>query len=218
MHAADGKYQTFTQPSLISSTSPLRQVGWVSRRRSNWCRVSEQHLRRESFVRVGVCCKLLTKPGAESGNQEAHTAFRTLGPSSLQSRHDAQSLYFFGTRREHLAGKHVATDPDVKQAVTYWLQALDTDFSHAGIQILMSRWDNCINVSGDYVGVRCLPSGTCVPSIRRSGMKLSALGCFTLLLKLLCVLTYLLISFKGTYMLNRDVTVLGRHTCNMSKH
>jgi hypothetical protein len=76
-----------------------------------------------------------------------------LGPSSLQSRYDSWSFYFFGSRRKHLAGKHFATDADVKQAVTYWLQTLDTDVLHAEIQVLMLRWDKCINVSGDYVEV-----------------------------------------------------------------
>jgi len=44
----------------------------------------------------------------------------------------------------------------MKQAVTSWLQALDTDFFYAGVP----RWDKCLSVSGDYLEVWCVPSAT----------------------------------------------------------
>ena len=160
---------------------------------------------------VANCLPTRCLRGPKSGNHEAHTSSRRLGPSSPQSRHDALSLYFFGTRRKHLAGKHFATDADVKQAVTYWLPTLDTDFLHTGIQVLMSWWDKCINFRGDYVEV-CLPM--CHVYVEAAWSRRE--GVFTLLSKLLCVLTYLLISFQRTNMLNRNITALG-DTCSMSK-
>jgi hypothetical protein len=44
---------------------------------------------------------------------------------------------FFGPLKEHLTGKRLATDTDMKQAVTSWLQTLDTDFFCMGIQALV---------------------------------------------------------------------------------
>jgi hypothetical protein len=32
-----------------------------------------------------------------------------------------------------------------------WLQALDTDFFYAGIDVLVYRWDKCFGKYGDYV-------------------------------------------------------------------
>ena len=60
----------------------------VSRCRSNWCRVSVQHLGRESFVRVGVCCKLLTNQVLLKGPKEwkswgpyCHSEVRAIFPT-----------------------------------------------------------------------------------------------------------------------------------------
>jgi len=38
----------------------------------------------------------------------------------------------YGPINKHLAGKQFATDTDVKQAVTSWLQALDNDLHFTG--------------------------------------------------------------------------------------
>jgi hypothetical protein len=48
------------------------------------------------------------------------------GKPSLQPR--AQPLHFFGLSKKQLAGNQFATDADVKQAVIFWLQVLETDF------------------------------------------------------------------------------------------
>jgi hypothetical protein len=42
-----------------------------------------------------------------------------------------------GPVKKHLAGKQFATDTDMKQAVTSWLQTLDTNFFHIRIQALV---------------------------------------------------------------------------------
>ena len=49
--------------------------------------------------------------------------------------------------------KQFATHDDMKQAVTSWLETLDTDFFYAGIQALVSQWDKSLKVSCDYVEV-----------------------------------------------------------------
>jgi len=43
--------------------------------------------------------------------------------------------------KKHLACKQFATNADVKQAVTFWLQTPDTSFFCAQIQALMWQWD-----------------------------------------------------------------------------
>jgi hypothetical protein len=70
-----------------------------------------------------------------------------------------------GPRKKHPAGKKFATDADVKQAVT-WLQTFDTDFFYIVIQALVPRWGKCLNVSGDYADVWCVPSATHAVGIR----------------------------------------------------
>ena len=52
----------------------------------------------------------------------------------------------------------------MKQAVTSWLQALDTDLFYAGVP----RWDKCLSVSGDCLEVWCVPSATRMLCIHRT--------------------------------------------------
>ena len=63
--------------------------------------------------------------------------------------------------KNHLARKRFATDTDVKQAVTSWLQTYDNDFFYSGIP----RWGKCLNVSGDYAEVWCVPSANDTPPV-----------------------------------------------------
>ena len=68
--------------------------------------------------------------------------------------------------KKQLVASRFVTNTDVKQAVTSWLQTLDTDFLCAGTQAMMPLWYKSLNVSGDYVGVWCVPSATHVPCVR----------------------------------------------------
>jgi hypothetical protein len=54
-----------------------------------------------------------------------------------------------------LTGKKIATDADVKQAVTSWLQIYDNDFIYTRTQVLVPQWDNCLNVNGTVIHVQC---------------------------------------------------------------
>jgi hypothetical protein len=75
-----------------------------------------------------------------------------------------------GPALEHLVGKQIATDADVKQGVTSKQQTPDTDFFHAKIPRLVSPCNKCLNVSGDYVKVRCVTSATHAQCTPRSKM------------------------------------------------
>jgi hypothetical protein len=90
-------------------------------------------------------------------NARSHTAKRTCdslrhygwmgyGPTSLQSRLRASVFSLFEQLKNtcNLAGKRSARDADMKQAVTSWPQALDTN----GIQASLPRPDKCLNVNG----------------------------------------------------------------------
>lgn len=47
-------------------------------------------------------------------------------------------------RKQHVASKGLATDTDVTQAVTSWLQTSDTDLFYAGIQALVLRLETVL--------------------------------------------------------------------------
>ena len=44
------------------------------------------------------------------------------------------AISIFWVLQKHLAVKRFATDADMKQPVTFWLQTLDTDIFYAGIE------------------------------------------------------------------------------------
>jgi len=67
---------------------------------------------------------------------------------------------FGGFLKECLAGRRLATDAEVKQAVTFEHHTSDTDFFYSRIQALMSQWDKRLNVNCDHVGVWCVPCVT----------------------------------------------------------
>jgi hypothetical protein len=64
-----------------------------------------------------------------------------------------ENFQLFGHLKNHLSGNRLSTDADVKQAVSYWLQTIDTDFFHAGILSMVSWWKKCLSVNGKYVEV-----------------------------------------------------------------
>jgi len=60
-----------------------------------------------------------------------------------------------GPRKKLVEGKQFATDADVKQAVTSWLQTPDTHFFYAGIRVTM----------GKLLGGNCTSSVTHIPQV-----------------------------------------------------
>ena len=53
--------------------------------------------------------------------------------------------------KEHLAGKRHADDEDLPHAVVDWLNSQVAVWYEEGISKLVSRYDKCLNVEGDYV-------------------------------------------------------------------
>jgi hypothetical protein len=90
-----------------------------------------------------------------------------------------------GPHEKHLAGKRFVTDADVKQVVSSWLQTLNADLFYAGIQTMVSRWDICLEVSGDDVDAWCVPFATHAPCIQQTQNNVLGSRVFVTLLLLL---------------------------------
>ena len=68
------------------------------------------------------------------------------------SPHLAPSDFFhFLKMKEHLAGKRHADDEDLQHAVVDWLNSQAAVWYEEGISTLVSRYDKCLSVQGDYV-------------------------------------------------------------------
>ncbi|GFN78244.1 histone-lysine N-methyltransferase SETMAR [Plakobranchus ocellatus] len=59
--------------------------------------------------------------------------------------------HLFGPLRRHLGGMAFETEDDLISELRNWFDNLDVDFSRVGINSLLSRWQKCINLHGDYV-------------------------------------------------------------------
>jgi hypothetical protein len=53
--------------------------------------------------------------------------------------------------KEFLGGRGFKSDEEVKDAVKEWLNGLAAEVCDEGIQKLVTRYDKCLNVGGDYV-------------------------------------------------------------------
>jgi hypothetical protein len=65
--------------------------------------------------------------------------------------------------KKHLAYSLSATNADVKQVVTSWLQTSDNDFLYTS----PPWWATCLNINGDYMVVCCAPSEAYVSCMYR---------------------------------------------------
>jgi histone-lysine N-methyltransferase SETMAR len=71
-----------------------------------------------------------------------HSAYSPdLAPSDF---HLSQKL------KEFLGGRRFKSDEEVKDAVKEWLNGLAAEVYDEGIQKLVTRYDKCLNVGGDY--------------------------------------------------------------------
>jgi hypothetical protein len=65
-----------------------------------------------------------------------------LSPSDFQ---------LFPKLKEFLGGRRFKSDEEVKDAAKEWLNGLAAEVYYEGIQKLVTRYDKCLNVGGDYV-------------------------------------------------------------------
>jgi hypothetical protein len=57
----------------------------------------------------------------------------------------------FPKLKEFLGGRRFKGDEEMKDAVNEWLNGLAEEVYDEGIQKLVTRYDKCLNVGGDYV-------------------------------------------------------------------
>jgi hypothetical protein len=60
-------------------------------------------------------------------------------------------LHLFSKLKEFLGGRRFKSDEEMKDAVEEWLNGLAAVVYDEGIQKLVTRYDKCLNVVGDYV-------------------------------------------------------------------
>jgi hypothetical protein len=78
---------------------------------------------------------------------------------------------FFGSLKKNLTDKRFATEAYMRQALTCWLQKLDTGFFHARTHALVPRLDERLNINGDYREVWCVSSAINMPCINKVRME-----------------------------------------------
>ncbi|GFO45350.1 transposase [Plakobranchus ocellatus] len=59
--------------------------------------------------------------------------------------------HLFGPLKRHLGGMAFETEDDLISELRTWFDNLDVDFFRVGINSLLSRWQKCIDLHGDYV-------------------------------------------------------------------
>jgi hypothetical protein len=63
------------------------------------------------------------------------------------------NLFTTGSTNFHLGGKRFPVDEDVETELRKYLKQQSKDFSAAGFDALIKRWDICTNVDGGYVEI-----------------------------------------------------------------
>ncbi|GFO43661.1 histone-lysine N-methyltransferase SETMAR [Plakobranchus ocellatus] len=61
------------------------------------------------------------------------------------------NFHLFGPLKRHLGGMAFETEDDLISELRNWFDNLDVDFFRVGINWLLSRWQKCIDLHGDYV-------------------------------------------------------------------
>jgi len=73
-----------------------------------------------------------------------------LPAQSLVGSMEATNCLPFWPSKKHLPGKWLATDDNLQQALTSWLQTFDTSFLYVTIHALVPWWNKFLNVSGNW--------------------------------------------------------------------
>ncbi|GFN84491.1 histone-lysine N-methyltransferase SETMAR [Plakobranchus ocellatus] len=60
-------------------------------------------------------------------------------------------FHLFGPLKRHLGGMAFEIEDDLISELRNWFDNLDVDFFRVGINSLLSRWQKCIDLHGDYV-------------------------------------------------------------------
>ncbi|GFO28413.1 histone-lysine N-methyltransferase SETMAR [Plakobranchus ocellatus] len=95
---------------------------------------------REYYKTSNLTLQWLQRYGWEILPHPAHSP--NLAPSDF---------HLFGPLKRHLGGMAFETEDDLISELRNWFDNLDVDFFRVGINSLLSRWQKCIHLHGDYV-------------------------------------------------------------------
>ncbi|PNF20025.1 hypothetical protein B7P43_G05945 [Cryptotermes secundus] len=59
--------------------------------------------------------------------------------------------FFFPLLKRDLKGNHYTSDDEVKAAVKSWIREKSEEFFSDGMKNLVTRWEKCVSLNGDYV-------------------------------------------------------------------
>ncbi|GFN96082.1 transposase [Plakobranchus ocellatus] len=113
----------------VACKSALRSAG------NRLSRVSDQRIHSANLTQ-----QWLQRYGWEILPHPAHSP--DLAPSDF---------HLFGPLKRHLGGMAFETEDDLISELRNWFDNLDVDFFRVGINSLLSRWQKCIDLHGDYV-------------------------------------------------------------------
>jgi hypothetical protein len=165
----------------VCHTVAWRIVSWHTRKQ---CRVSVAG--RWQLAARWCQLQIMCQPGTSEGIQklditETHTASLTCD-FQWHYRSDVMDLppsspYLIPSNfclleplKKHVAGKRFTADSEMKQCVTGY-RRLTSIPSMPRYKALVPKWDKCLNVSGDYFVLWCVPPVTHVPFIHQSRNK-----------------------------------------------
>lgn len=60
-------------------------------------------------------------------------------------------LHLFPNMKKWLGSQRFTDDEELKDSVSGWLRAQAAEFYSTGIEKLVTRYDKCLNVNGNYV-------------------------------------------------------------------
>ncbi|GFO33319.1 histone-lysine N-methyltransferase SETMAR [Plakobranchus ocellatus] len=84
-------------------------------------------------------------------NLHSNGCSATLGKFFLSPDLAPSDFHLFGSLKRHLGGMAFETEDDLISELRNWFDNLDVDFFRVGINSLLSRWQKCIYLHGDYV-------------------------------------------------------------------
>jgi hypothetical protein len=60
-------------------------------------------------------------------------------------------FHFFPDLKRDFKGTHFTSDEEVKEAVKSWIKKRPATYFSDGMKKLVTRWEKCISVNGDYI-------------------------------------------------------------------
>ena len=160
-------HQTSTYSPLTSNIFATVAPMLLSWREKNRCHVSSHEVTAcftsASFTsRLSDRCLMrCTKSWKLSGlwvglSKISHP--RAVSSPKSDYQHGIQNFATLGPPKKHVAGKRFPTEDDVKQAVSYCLQALHIRFVYVIVQALEPRRDKSLNVTVNCMEISCVSS------------------------------------------------------------